>query len=149
MKRFNFRLETLLRHRKNQEDRERGELSRARNELNTEHTRREDLERQKLGTIEDLRNASVGELDPLDFELGRLYLNRIGTEIADSEKRLAKLDQAVQDQTQVVVEARKKTKVLDTLKTKHHKAYQTEVDKVEQKAVDEIVVTRYAGKDPG
>ena len=148
MRRFNFRLESILRHRKLLEDRERTVLSQARTELKVETDHHEDLEKRRQSTIETIVDASSGQIDPLDLDVGRRYLERIGTEIARSEQRLVTLDHAVKTQTRVVVEASKKTKVLDTLKSRKRKEHQVEADKAEQKGVDEIVVIRHVHREP-
>lgn len=147
MKKFSFRLESLLQHRKLLEDRERTTLSQARSELISENDRQDELQRRRRSTFETIIDADSGRIDGLDLELGRRYLERVGTEIAGSKKRLETLDRVVQAQTQVVVEASKRTKVLDTLKTKKKKEHRLAADKAEQKDVDEVVVLRHPRRE--
>lgn len=148
MKKFRFRLESVLQHRKLLEDRERTVLSQVRADLKNEKDRHKALVRERHSTIESIADPATGRIDPVDLEFGGRYLQRIGTEIAGSVQRLVTLDHAVRTQTQVVVEASRRTKVLDTLKDKRKKEHRVESDKAEQKAVDEVVVTRHANRDP-
>ena len=75
-----------------------------------------------------------------------LYLDRLRFEMRRSSERIRQLEQDIQEQKAVLVEASKKKKILDSLKTKEKKAFISAVDKQEQKAVDEIVVIRFPHK---
>ncbi len=147
MKRFVFNLETLLRHRENLEEKERNELARLRYLRQTEVNNRERLRRclgENLRELCRLRSLDANSEEILWFYP---YLDRLRYEIGLSEKTIAQLDKEVEKQLGVVIEATKKKKVLDSLKSRRLKEYNLGVERQEQKNVDEIVVTRYARKD--
>lgn len=147
MKKFRFRLETLLDYRKNIEERERQALSRLNFRLHTEQAQRNEFLRQERDTRNELAQAQRGASEERDLQWYFPYLNRLKLEIDKSNKRIAQLDKEITAQKTAVIEATKKTKVLDALKAKKEKEFTTSIEKMEQKAVDEIVVTRFAHKE--
>jgi flagellar export protein FliJ len=150
MKRFRFSLETLLRHRQSVEDRERNTLLQLRAGLQRERDHRGQLEQRGDETrLEMAASTSAdGTVNTGELQVSSRYLRRLGLEIRRSEERLRALTKDVQSQTAVVIEAAKKTKVLDTLKGKRLKEHLQDAETTEQKAVDDIVVTRFVSKEP-
>ena len=147
MKRFVFNLETVLRHRMNLEEKERNELSRIRYEFQTEVNRRDDLRGRLRETSMELSRLRSENADIAEVTWYYPYLERLRHEIQLSDKRIVQLDGTLQAQMLVVIEATKKRKVLDSLKTRKHQEFTLAADRQEQKNIDEIVVTRYARKD--
>jgi flagellar export protein FliJ len=150
MKRFRFPLETLLRHRQELEDRERNTLLQLRAGLQRELDHRGQLEHRgeetRLEMAADTRPA--GRVDPGELQLSSRYLRRLALEIERSEERLQALTKDTQSQTAVVIEASRKTEVLETLRGKQLKEYERKAEVTEQKTVDDIVVTRFVRKEP-
>jgi flagellar protein FliJ len=146
MKRFSFRLETLLTHRKNIEEKERNELMRLRSLLQQECNHLRDLHRQHHNTLGELAARRTEGADHGEVALFIAYMDRLKHEQVLSAKRITGLEKDVERQKITVVEATKQAKLIDTLRTKKHKEYAAFADKEEQKAVDEMVVVRYPGK---
>ncbi len=148
MAKFLFSLETLLRHREDMEQRERDELFRLTYRYQNELRNRENLTVKFQETMKELalkraENEATGELS-----FFYLYLKRLTHEIGESEKRLLQLQSEVRAQRDVVIEATKKKKTLAAMKAKKEKEFTLEMEKQEQKEVDELVVTRYATREP-
>ncbi len=148
MPKFKFSLETLLRHREDIEQRERDALFRLNYKHQEELRHREDLSAKFRETMNELAGMRQQIMEPMELNLFHLYMNRLTHEIGESEKRLAQIEAEVQAQKKVVIEASKKKKVLSSLKTKREKEFITEMEKQEQKDIDELVVTRFAGREP-
>ena len=146
MKKFTFNLEALLRYRKNLEEKERNQLSRIHFELQTEINRRSDLCRRLREASEELFRLRTANADDVESSWFYPYLERMRHEIRLSDRRIVQLDQALQAQKLVVIEAIKKKKVLDSLKQKKRREFELAVERYEQKTVDELVVTRFARK---
>ena len=150
MKKYRFPLETLLRHRQELEEKERNSLLQLRAGLRREEDFRDRLEAVKESARQEMATgvAAGAVLDPVDLQLSTRYLQRLGVESDRSEKRIESLSRDVQTQTSAVVDATRKTKVLDTLKGKSFKEYRRNADSLEQKSVDDLVATRFVGKKP-
>ncbi|HYK88135.1 MAG TPA: flagellar export protein FliJ [Acidobacteriota bacterium] len=148
MKKFVFNLETLLQHRITVEEKERNELRRLQYLFQTEINHRNTLHNRLGETALELSQLQSGNAtDSGEVEWFCLYMDRMRHEIALSDKRIAQLEQDLQAQKVAVIEATKKTKVLDSLKTRKQKEYSLAVERQGQKAIDEIVVTRFARKN--
>jgi flagellar protein FliJ len=143
MKRFSFRLETLLRHRKNIEEKERNVLLMLRSQVQKESAHLLELKDRHHETLEGLAQRRNDGADHAEIEWFCAYLNRLKHEQEHSRKKIAALEKDVERQKLVVIEASKQMKVIETLKDKQHKQYVSLLEKVEQKAVDEMVVIRF------
>jgi flagellar FliJ protein len=147
MKKFAFNLETLLRHRKNLEEKERDELARLHFEYQTEINHRDDLRNRLKETLGELSRLRCKNADSGEVAWFYPYMDRLRYEIELSHKRIAELDRAFQAQKLVVIEATKKKKILDSLKTRKQREFNLAVERQEQKTVDELAVTRFVRKD--
>jgi len=145
---FRFSLETLLRHREEIEQREKDELFRLNYKHQTELLHRDELGRKFKETMNELAEKRLQLIDHLELNWFYLYMNRLTHEIEESEKRLTQIEAEVQQQKKVVIDASKKKKVLSTLKDKKQREFIVEMERQEQKDIDELVVTRFAGREP-
>lgn len=149
MPKFRFSLETLLNHREDIEQKEREELLRLNYRLHTELRHRDELTVKFREIMNELSDKRSGNTDHKELDWYYRYLNRLTNEIGESEKRLAQLQSEIQAQKEVVIEAGKKKKVLASLKSKKQKEFVLEMEKQEQKEIDDIVVTRYKTGESG
>ena len=147
---FRFSLETLLRHREDLEEKERNAMLRLSYKYQTALRRRDDLNLKRQQTMNQLvqmqRDNSVDQKEMAWFYL---YLNRLTYEITACEKHLLKLESEIQTQKEILIEASKKRKTLSSMKTRQKKEFIRESERQEQKEVDELVVSRFAGKESG
>jgi flagellar FliJ protein len=146
MKKFAFRLETLLHYRKNLEEKEQAVLFQLVSRLQRESNHLQDLQAKHQETLKELTQMRAEGAVYGETSWFYLYLDRLRFEMRRSSERIRQLEQDIQEQKAVLVEAQKKKKILDSLKTKEKKAFISAVDKQEQKAVDEIVVVRFPHK---
>jgi len=146
---FQFNLETLLRHREEIEQKEKDELLRLTYQYQTELNHRYGLSLKFRDTMEELSLQRSENRENQELNLYYLYLNRLTLEIGQSEKRLAELQAQVQAQKEAVIEASKKRKALTSLRSKREKEFAAAVEKQEQKEVDDLVITRYGSREAG
>ena len=144
MTQFRFSLQVLLEHREDIEEKERDILFRKIYAWQLACRDREKLELKQNDTIKEFALKQSQNIQPLEMNWFRLYLNRLRFEIEECEKRIAKLDLEVQEQKKIVIEATTKRKVLSTLKSRQQKEFLVTLDKKEQKEVEEWVTTRHA-----
>jgi flagellar FliJ protein len=147
MKRFAFRLETVLRHRKNLEEKERNELFRLVALLNQQCDQLKKLQHRSDETLLELAEKKLENFEHAEIGWFYTYLDHLRREMDKCRKKIAQLEEQIQKQKMALVEASKRKKILDTLKAKKEKEYVSGVEKVEQKAVDEIVVIRFPQKN--
>jgi flagellar FliJ protein len=146
MKKFAFRLETLLRFRKNLEEKEQAALFQLVAMHQRESSHLEDLQRKQQEILVELgeqRSAGAGYGETTWFYL---YLDRLRTELRRSAERINRLEHDIQEQKAILIEASKKKKILDSLKNRQQKAHVVSEEKEEQKTVDDLVVIRFPFK---
>jgi flagellar FliJ protein len=146
MKKFVFRLETLLHHRRNIEERERIKFSRIRSELLAELKHLEMLEAKHAETRSELASEESGECDSREISWFYRFLDRLSLEMATSRGRIAQLERELEVQKQIMIEASRDKKMIENLRLKKHKEFFVSLERQEQKSVDELVVTRFALK---
>jgi len=144
---FLFNLETLLRHRENIEQKERDELLRLSYRHQVEFRNCNSLLAKCLETMKELAKRQLENASDQELTWFHLYIDRLGYEIAECKKRLARLEAEVQKQKEIVIEVSKKRKVLALLKSKKQSEYVHEMEKQEQKEIDEWVVARFAAAE--
>jgi flagellar protein FliJ len=141
---FLFNLETLLKHRENVEQRERDELLRISYKYQIELRNRDDLMARRQEMMQELAQKQMENASDQELVWFHRYIERLGQEISECKKRLVQLESEVQAQKEVVIDASKKRKVLALLKAKKQKEYFMEMEKQEQKEIDDWIVTRFA-----
>jgi flagellar protein FliJ len=147
VKKFSFGLETLLQYRVTIEEKERLALSRLLFKMQTEMKERDRLRAKRDATMAERARMRGDREDDADAHWYNTYLDRLEFQIKGCGERIAQIQKELDAQKLVVINASRNTKVLDTLKTKMAKEHAATAEKLEQKAVDEIVVTRYANKE--
>jgi flagellar export protein FliJ len=114
--------------------------------LQTEINHRNDLHNRLSRTATELSRLQGKNADSREVDWYYLYADRMRYEIELSDRRIVQLRKDLQAQKLAVIEAIKKKKVLDSLKTRKQKEYSQAVERQGQKTIDDIVVTRFARK---
>ncbi|MBZ5495427.1 MAG: flagellar export protein FliJ [Acidobacteriia bacterium] len=143
MKKFLFRLETLLQHRRNLEEKERTAFSTIRAKLRAELDGRESLYLRQAQTLSELALKKLGDCDSREIAWYYRFLDRLGQELEQSAKRIVQLEKQLEAQKQIMIEASRDKKMIENLRNKREKEFVVSLEREEQKAIDEIVVTRF------
>jgi flagellar FliJ protein len=146
MKKFSFRLETLLQHRAHREEQEREKFTRMRNEVLAGIAHRDALTASQAQTMKELGEAQCAHCDPQEVQWYERFLEYLKEEIKRSITRLAELEKKLEAQKQVMIAASRDKKIIENLKKKKILEFKFAMEREEQKMVDETVVTRYATK---
>lgn len=149
MGKFKYNLETLLRYREELEDRERDALHRLTYICQVEGNIRNGLASKLRETMQDMVSMCADNSSDHELTWFHRYLNRLTLEIGESDKRLAQLKSEIQAQKEALIEASKKRKMLASMKAKKEKEFLVELDRREQRDIDDLVITRYAKSEPG
>jgi flagellar export protein FliJ len=144
MKKFSFNLEVLRKHRHMVEEQERIKFAAINFKLQDEHKHLQDLRNQQWNTIALLTQKKAGTYDSQEIAWFYSYLDHLSKEMNQSSERLSKLRGELDQQRQVLVVATRDMKMLDNLRNKKEKEFKVAQQRLEQKSVDDIVVTRFA-----
>ncbi|BBB93185.1 MAG TPA: flagellar export protein FliJ [Methylomusa anaerophila] len=138
MKIFQFRLETLLRFRRIQEEKAQIKLAEASNRLNAEQELLNNLEASmlrvmKLQTTQQLSYPKIEILQMTDN-----FINKVKQDLVVQTEKVNQATSCRQDCLQVLEDAMKKRKIVDNLRNKRLEQYREELLHEEQKYLDEI-----------
>jgi|YNPBryantNP2012_1023418.scaffolds.fasta_scaffold48672_2 flagellar FliJ protein len=144
MRKFRFKLQTVLDQRKSKEDRLLGELGQLR--------RQEAEEIEKLAALRrEFHNACVlieeglrDKLDPGELERRDDYARACHDDIRVQELTLAAIREKIEAKREEVVKARREKRVLETLRDKQEREYVLAAERAEQNTLDEMASLRYA-----
>lgn len=139
MRRFQFKLQTLLDIRMAREKEIQNELSRLINIQNLERIKQEDY-RRRIATEHEKFNRKIkdGEYSysvALMFERFVDFANRV---IANAQNRIESMEPEIQSVRERLLEASKERKVIEKLKEKRWEEYLYELNRETQKENDDI-----------
>lgn len=146
MKQFSFNLEVLHKHKQIIEEQERTKLAAIHYEVWVEQQHLQRLQWQQQETLRRLTRKKVGKYDSREIDWFYQYLNRLSMEIDRSEERLSDLQDQLEQQRIQLVRATKDKKMLDNLRSRKEKEFYLAQARLEQKSIDEMVVTQFAHK---
>lgn len=136
MRRFNFRLDSLLNLRERIEELLKSEFSNIQAQLKKEEMRLESLVNLYREKIEGL--IEKGELTPSEIEINKSYLFNLKEDMEESKRMLELLRRRSEDKKDELLAARKDKKVLEVIKDKLFKEYLKGDAKEEQALIDEF-----------
>lgn len=142
MKRFRFQLETALTWRRQKEQAERARLEDMAARKAQLVARRREVEQQWLeAQAITVSRSSIegGELAALDA-----YRRAAGFEQARIDGQLAALEQEIERQRQVLVEAGRQARLLEKLKETKHAAWKRETARLLEEEASELYLAQWA-----
>lgn len=144
MKKFQFRLQTVLEMRKKVLEQKQLEMAKIVQELNLQIDHRDNL----IATEEKSRNTlenehMVGEIDIDQISNYKNYLEQLLLDIRKTEDKINNIRKIVKIKQAEVQEAYKKVKILEKLKEKQEKEFYANADKMFDKEIDDLAITRY------
>jgi flagellar protein FliJ len=146
MKKFVFRFETLLKHRRNIEEREQEKFTRIRSEMLAEIARQDALIAEQNQTRKQLVSLQSSGCDLQEIQWCYAFIDYLDQELKKSIGRLIELEKKIEEQRRIMVAASRDKKIIENLKSKRTREYLISSEREEQRNLDEIVVTRFAVK---
>lgn len=146
MKKFLFKLETLLRLRIQLEKNAQMNLAAAKKRLDTAKmilAGIQELQKNAQNEFEQKKNSE--KLHVEDFLGWHKYLRKIEIEALSQEKIIVEITEQIKILLKELEAAMKNRKVVEKLKAKKIDDYNQELLQEEQKMIDEIAVTRHKG----
>jgi len=144
-KRYTFRLEPLLRLRRQREDEKKRAVAGRLREIGALEQRRQTLLGEIAGQTQAMRTwLSGGRLEVNDLRLGRHWLLRLQRGVLETEAQISTQRAFLAQERTQLTEARKDTKVLERLKERRRAAYLATLNRREQAETDDLNATRFA-----
>jgi len=138
VRRFRFRLETVLRHR-------RAVLGQRQREFGEARAEAARLERAVLGMDESrrdcqeqIRRAALGRMVRSEMLRLRTYANALWLQILGAGQRLVELRDGVEERRKAMVKARQDVRALEILREKALAEWQAEADREERNFLDDL-----------
>jgi len=142
MKKFNFKLETVLRVRRHREEKERQKLANLRRKKMRLEAQKSDIN-SDLQTFHTNRDEQIDGQSPIQHRQQYSYIHEQHQQMKQLDNKIDHLAKEVDDQRKKLIEANKQTKILKNLKSKHKMRFLEEVDRIEQKQLNEIATQRF------
>lgn len=138
MKKFQFRLETLLKFRKMQEEQALTKLAEATNRLQKEQELLSDLQNKLSSNLDLLNHEQVKQPTIETLKTYSNYIDKIKSEITTQIDLVAKAASYRQECLTILEAAIKQRKLVDNLRKKRLEQYKNELLQEEQKILDEL-----------
>ncbi len=144
MKKFRFKLQTVLKYRRFLEERKKREFAIYLGKLNEA---KNTMERLKIKLNETLisinRERTIKELDIVNIMLYESYLIKLKRLIEWKLIEIEQIREKLEEKRKAYIESSRDRKILDRLKEKEYSAYISDLDKKIQSIIDEIAITKY------
>jgi len=143
MKKYRFKLESVLRYRRSIEDQNRQKLAGIKLEDKTERNRLEDYqEAQEKGRTEFLHTRMNG-ITASQITLYTVYLGDLEEKILSQKSKLEEISTRMEAARRDLLEASKERKMLEKLREKKLQQYLRQLTRAEQSFLDEVSANQY------
>ncbi len=140
---YKFRLETILNHRKNEEEKLQKELSDFNLVLLDEQKKEEIIAKNKKNVISNLQENSTEIIIRELILMGYDYLNKLDYDLKEQQMKVTIAENEVNVKKQELTKALKKRKILEKLKIKGLENYKKKILKDEMIFINEIAINRF------
>lgn len=144
MKKFFFALDTVLRYKEQALDSLKAEHARILARVRECELAIDELEFQRRQCTIEFRQSKAAGMKINEIRTYENYLESLQIKIRRKQELLARLQEQEEAKRQEVVEAKKETSSLDKLKEHKQTEYDKEVQKQEERFIEEFVTTRDA-----
>lgn len=144
MKKFFFSLDTVLGYKEQVLDGLKAEHARILAKVRECEAAIERMEEEHHRCVLEFRECRMNGMKVSDIHTYENYLEVLGVRIRKKYEELAKLKEKEEAKRNEVVEAKKETSSIDKLKEKKFKEYESEVQKEEERFIEEFVATKKA-----
>jgi flagellar FliJ protein len=143
---FKFNLQSLLNHRRYQEEILQKELAQSRNRLVAEQNKLRQLKEKKREYSRRLQQRQRKSGTASDLILYLQYLDRLSMELEHQNRQVIAAEKDFKNRRNDLIEIMKKRKILEKLKEKRSKSYHQQMLKNERKFMDEVAANQFSSK---
>jgi flagellar protein FliJ len=140
---FVFKLQTVLDYRKNIEEKILGEFSEKKRELELEELKLQNLIKEWSNLIDELRKMQNKTLPVGDIARYISYIDQVRENENKQTIVIAEVSGQLEAKRMELVDAVRKTKIMEKLKQRHAKEYEDAERAYEQKNSDEMAVLKF------
>ncbi len=150
LRRFNFRLQTLLDVRQRQVDEAKAKVTKAQRQLDKEMASLTELQNQQNALSTDLHNLSNTKTDIDDIQQHYHHSEMLVAKIADQHQQILMAQNVVAEKQTQLQESLKTKKSVEKLKEKQYAAWEEDERKMEMRQLDDIATMhRHQDDDTG
>jgi flagellar FliJ protein len=142
VKKFKFRLESVLRYRQNTEENEKAVLANLNAELANFMQQLEDLRSEYAYRAKEFEVTAQSGVTVQDIRANHAFLKNIEYGIELKLEEIEAQNKLIARQTAVVVRAMQDTKTLDRLKERKFEIYTKEAEKAQEKFIEELALQK-------
>jgi flagellar FliJ protein len=143
---YRFKLQTLLNHRRHQEEMVQKELAQLQKKLVVEQEKLRAQQRVKQLNLSELKKKQRESRTVTDILLSVNYIEQLSKDIEHQTLRVQDVDKTVTQKRNELISVMKKCKTLEKLKDKEWQTYQQKLMKTERKLMDEVAAVRHVHK---
>ena len=143
MKKFHFRLETLLKVRRQKKEEAQRVLAEGRFHLNEAMQQFNHMKEEQVSLDRELATQKSTVMSIEDIVTYRDYLSSLEARMKDQEERIIRLKNHVEKLRKDLDKVRKEAETIERLREKQHLEWKQQSEKVERKVLDEIATSRY------
>ena len=143
---FKFNLQSLLNHRRYQEEILQKELAQSRNRLVAEQNKLRQLKEKMREYSQRLQQRQRKSGTASDLILYLQYLDRLSQELKHQNRQVIAAEKDFKNRRHDLIEIMKKRKILEKLKEKRSKSYHQQMLKNERKFMDEVAANQFSSK---
>ena len=141
---YRFNLESLLNHRRYQEEILQKELADLKIRLDAEKDKLWGLRQKKRETVLQLQEKQTDGRPASEIKLYLDYVEQLSKKMEAQGQKVLEAERALSKKRQDLVAAMKKRKILDRLKEKGLQAYEQDRLKKERRTMDEVAGHRFS-----
>jgi len=145
MKRFSFRLDSILSYRSYMEKKARMALVYVRNEYMGRENRIKKLTTKRTESITKCRDEAMNGLDVPVYKIHQAFLQKLDHDLEMAHMDLQEEERKVKAQESILKGESIKRRALETLKNLHLTDYMRTLEQEDQKLMDEMVAIRKGG----
>ncbi len=142
MRRFKYRLESVLQYRRFLEKRAMLQLAKLKQEYRAIEKRIRRIAHKRLKVAEQCRSEGFEGVDVSLYENYQSYLQKLKVDLNEASAELKEKEDAIHNQESVLKAETIKKKALEIHKESRLKAHRELTEKEEQKFLDELVIRR-------
>jgi flagellar export protein FliJ len=143
---YQFKLEALLNHRRNQKEAAQKELAKAWRKLAAEREKLDQKKKEKQENIDKLHAKEKNPTNASDISLYLNYIRKLSKDIEDQGVCVHNTANLVDRKREALIAVMQKHKILTKLKSKQRRAFEQKLIQDERKLMDELASIRHARK---
>jgi len=146
LKKFSFRLESVLNHRRHLEKKAQRDLVNARHEQARREKVAKELGDKRMDTAKECSDETFKGIDVPSYRLYISFLQSLHQDLERAHMSLQQGEEKVRAQQEILKGKSIEKKSLEILKDLQFKEYRLKRERADQKAIDELVIMRRGHK---